>query len=116
MILGSVSGITSDNVTISDTNGNVYSTIVDADDDTLAKIEENELAKEVISDVASEYLGTEIDLSTTDFNVEADVLEDVFEIYHADPENFDLSTNEELKEKVEESELAKSILEFLGLA
>ncbi|MBO5948829.1 hypothetical protein J6Q66_08350 [bacterium] len=42
LILGSVSGITSDNVTISDTNGNVYSTIVDADDDTLAKIEEND--------------------------------------------------------------------------
>ena len=97
-----------------DTMGEVET--VDQLVDELRKIEENELAKDVISDVASEYLGTEIDLSTTDFNVEADVLEDVFEIYHADPENFDLSTNEELKEKVEESELAKSILEFLGLA
>lgn len=97
-----------------DTMGEVET--VDQLVEELRKIEENDLAKEVISDVASEYLGTEIDLSTTDFNVEADVLEDVFEIYHADPENFDLSTNEELKEKVEESELAKSILEFLGLA
>lgn len=97
-----------------DTMGEVET--VDQLVEELRKIEENELAKEVISDVASEYLGTEIDLSTTDFNVEADVLEDVFEIYHADPENFDLSTNEELKAKVEESELAKSILEFLGLA
>lgn len=97
-----------------DTMGEVET--VDQLVEELRKIEENELAKDVISDVASEYLGTEIDLSTTDFNVEADVLEDVFEIYHADPENFDLSTNEGLKEKVEESELAKSILEFLGLA
>ncbi len=42
LILGSVSGITADHITISDTNGNVYSTIVDADDDALAKLEEND--------------------------------------------------------------------------
>lgn len=82
----------------------------------LRKIEENELAKEVINEVASEYLGIEIDLSETDFNKEADVLSEVFDVYHEDPENFDISTNEELKEKIENSELAKSILEFLGLA
>ena len=42
LILGSVSGIIADNISISDTNGNVYTTIVDADNDTLQKIEEND--------------------------------------------------------------------------
>lgn len=42
LILGSVSGIIADNISISDTNGNVYTTIVDADNDVLQKIEEND--------------------------------------------------------------------------
>ena len=84
--------------------------------DELKNLENNELAKDVINEVASEYLGSEIDLSEANFEEEAVILEDVFEIYHADPDNFNLETNTELKEKVEESALAKSILEMLGLA
>lgn len=82
----------------------------------LKNLENNELAKDVINEVASEYLGNEIDLEGVNFEDEATVIEDVFEIYHADPEHFDIENNEELKEKVENSTLAKSILEMLGLA
>ena len=81
----------------------------------IRKIEENEIAKEIISDIASEYLGEEIDLSNADFNKEADIIKDAFDVYQSDPENFDIESNPELKEKLEDSELAKSILEFLGL-
>ena len=42
LLLGSVSGLEPDNISITDTNGNVYSSMASADDDTLAKIEEND--------------------------------------------------------------------------
>jgi len=42
LLLGSVSGLEPDNISITDTNGNVYSSIANADDDALAKIEEND--------------------------------------------------------------------------
>lgn len=42
LLLGSVAGLTHDNVSITDTNGNVYTTIESADDNRLAKIEEND--------------------------------------------------------------------------
>ena len=42
LILGSVSGIEAKNITISDTNGTVYSSIINASDDMLAKLEEND--------------------------------------------------------------------------
>ncbi|MDD3594052.1 MAG: flagellar M-ring protein FliF C-terminal domain-containing protein [Candidatus Gastranaerophilales bacterium] len=42
LLLGSISGLELDNISITDTNGNVYSSIAGADDDTLAKIEEND--------------------------------------------------------------------------
>lgn len=42
LLLGSVTGLTSDNVTISDTNGNVYASIISAEDEMLQKLEEND--------------------------------------------------------------------------
>ena len=42
LLLGSVAGLTHENISITDTNGNVYSTIESADDNRLAKIEEND--------------------------------------------------------------------------
>ena len=42
LLLGSVSGLVSDNVSITDTNGNVYSSMIDADDELLSKLQEND--------------------------------------------------------------------------
>ena len=42
LLLGSVYGLEAENISITDTNGNVYDSIASADDDLLAKIEEND--------------------------------------------------------------------------
>lgn len=42
LLLGSVTGLTADNVAITDTNGNVYTSIMDAQDEMLAKLQEND--------------------------------------------------------------------------
>ncbi len=42
LLMGSVTGLTADNIAITDTNGNVYSSIMDAEDEMLQKIEEND--------------------------------------------------------------------------
>lgn len=42
LLLGSVSGLTSDNIAITDTNGNVYHSLMGAQDEMLAKLEEND--------------------------------------------------------------------------
>ena len=42
LLLGSVSGLTADNISITDTNGNVYSSIMNAEDEMLERIEEND--------------------------------------------------------------------------
>lgn len=42
LLLGSVSGLEAENISISDTNGNVYHSIMNASDEMLARIEEND--------------------------------------------------------------------------
>ncbi|MGN1125398.1 MAG: flagellar M-ring protein FliF C-terminal domain-containing protein [Candidatus Gastranaerophilaceae bacterium] len=42
LLLGSVTGLTADNISITDTNGNVYSSIIGVEDEMLQKIEEND--------------------------------------------------------------------------
>ena len=42
LLLGSVSGLEKENISITDTNGNVYSSMAGAEDDALDKIEEND--------------------------------------------------------------------------
>lgn len=42
LLLGSVTGLTAENISITDTNGNVYSSIMDAEDDMVDKAEEND--------------------------------------------------------------------------
>ncbi|MDD3436702.1 MAG: flagellar M-ring protein FliF C-terminal domain-containing protein [Candidatus Gastranaerophilales bacterium] len=42
LLLGSVSGLEADNISITDTNGNVYSSILNSGDDMTAKAEEND--------------------------------------------------------------------------
>lgn len=42
LLLGAVHGLTSENISITDTNGTVYNSIIGASDDAIAKIEEND--------------------------------------------------------------------------
>ncbi len=42
LLLGSVSGLASENIAITDTNGNVYHSLIGAQDEMLAKLEEND--------------------------------------------------------------------------
>ena len=42
LLLGSVTGLTAENIAITDTNGNVYSSIIDAQDEMLEKLQEND--------------------------------------------------------------------------
>ncbi len=42
LLLGSVNGLEAENISITDTNGNVYDSIASPDDDMLAKLEEND--------------------------------------------------------------------------
>ena len=42
LLLGSVSGLEAENIAITDTNGNVYHSVMNASDELLAKIEEND--------------------------------------------------------------------------
>ncbi len=42
LLLGAVQGLTADNISITDTNGTVYNSIIGASDDAIAKIEEND--------------------------------------------------------------------------
>lgn len=42
LLLGSVTGLTAENISITDTNGNVYSSIIDAQDEMVEKSQEND--------------------------------------------------------------------------
>ncbi len=42
LLLGSVTGLTSENIAITDTNGNTYHSIMDAEDEMLQRLEEND--------------------------------------------------------------------------
>ncbi|MBQ8669334.1 hypothetical protein IJ472_06110, partial [bacterium] len=42
LLIGSVSGLTADNIAITDTSGNVYHSVMDAEDEMLQKLEEND--------------------------------------------------------------------------
>lgn len=42
LLLGCVAGLTAENIAITDTNGNVYNSIINAADDQLAKLQEND--------------------------------------------------------------------------
>ncbi len=42
LLLGSINGLAAENISITDTNGNVYDSIITADDDILSKLQEND--------------------------------------------------------------------------
>lgn len=74
-------------------------------------------SSDIINDMVNEYLGedVEVDLSGMDTEKEAEIIEDVYEIYKENPDEFNLDEHPELKEKVEESELVDAMLKLLGI-
>lgn len=89
---------------------------IDAFVEEFKKLDDNEIAKEVVGDLVKDYAGVDVDLTDVNFTNEANTFEEVMDLYQSDPDNFDLESNTELKEKVESSEIAKAILKALGLA
>ena len=74
-------------------------------------------SSDIVNDMVNEYLGedVEVDLSGVDTEKEAEIIGDIYDVYKEDPDNFDLDEHQELKEKVEESEVVDAILKLLGI-
>lgn len=72
---------------------------------------------EIVEDFMGEVLGKETmnEFENVDFVEEAHLVQDVYETYEADPDNFQLSDHPELEQQINDSEIAKSILEILGI-
>ena len=87
--------------------------LIDTITTSLNSIQNNELSNTLIN----EYLGaeTDIDFSNVDAEKESQIIEEVYDIYKADPDNFNIDAHPELKEKSEESEIANEILKLLGI-
>ena len=79
--------------------------------EAVKNLESNELAQ----DVVNEILGEEVDLSDVNIEEEATLIEDVYNEYNnsSDKENF--VVKEELAQKINDSELAGTILGLLGI-
>lgn len=79
--------------------------------EAVKNLESNELAQ----DVVNEILGEEVDLSDVNIEEEATLIEDVYNEYNnsSDKENFVVT--EELAQKINDSELAGTILGLLGI-
>lgn len=79
--------------------------------DALANIENNELAKDFVKEIIGE------DVNLEEVSKDADLIKDVYEEYQKseDKENFVLDPNSEIATKLEESGLAKTILEMMGI-
>ena len=55
------------------------------------------------------------DFDTINFENEGQIIEDVYNKYNSDRENFNIVNEPELREKVEKSEVAKHLLQELGI-
>lgn len=96
------------NFDINNADDNIISSV----SNVLNQVQENSLAKDMIA----EYLEIETtDIDAIDFSQEATTIENVYEQYSQDPENFDISSHPELVEELNNSEVAQSILELLGI-
>lgn len=64
----------------------------------------------------AEYLEIDAaDIDAIDFTQEATTIENVYAEYSQDPENFDINAHPELADELNNSEVAQSILELLGI-
>ncbi len=76
-------------------------------------LDESGLAKDMIQEVIGTDSG--INLDEVDLSKEADTIKNVYDVYKEDHENFDINEHPELKEEIENSEFAKTILDMLGI-
>ncbi len=78
----------------------------------LNQIQESNITK----DIVLEYLDINT-MNPEDVNLiqDAETIESVYNEYAVNPDNFDITSNPELQEKVENSEIAKSVLTLLGI-
>lgn len=91
---------------------NADESIISSVSDVLSQVQENELAKDMIV----EYLEIDAaDIDAIDFTQEATTIENVYAEYSQDPENFDINAHPELADELNNSEVAQSILELLGI-
>lgn len=99
-----MNNITTDNIT----------TIVD----NITSLGSDGVNNELVQDVIKEATGEEIVIpEDVNWETEASIVEDVLNEYEAstDKENFDINDYPQLKENVENSEVAKAILDYLGI-
>jgi len=82
--------------------------------DTLKELGNNDVAKDIASEIIAEYLDEE-DISDIDFEQEASVISSVYEEYKTSPDEFNIDDHPELKENIENSKIASSVLSLLGI-
>ena len=87
--------------------------LIDTITSSLNSIQNNEISNTLLNT----YLGsdTDVDLGNVDIEKESMIIEEVFDIYKVDPDNFNIEVHPELKEKSEESDIANEILKLLGI-
>lgn len=72
---------------------------------------------EITKDTLNAFVDNKItaDFDTINFENEGQIIEDVYNKYNSDRENFNIANEPELREKVENSEVAKHLLQELGI-
>lgn len=72
---------------------------------------------EITKDTLNAFVDNKItaDFDTINFENEGQIIEDVYNKYNSDRENFNIVNEPELREKVEKSEVAKHLLQELGV-
>ena len=72
---------------------------------------------EITKDTLNAFVDNKItaDFDTINFENEGQIIEDVYNKYNSDRENFNIVNEPELREKVEKSEVAKHLLQELGI-
>ena len=86
---------------------------VDSIVESIKILDESGLAKDMIQEVIGEDAG--VNLDEINLSEEAETIQKVYEVYKEDHENFDIDNHPELKEELEESDFAKTILDMLGI-
>ena len=79
--------------------------------DALTNLENNELAQDFVKEIVGE------DVNLEEVSKDADIIQSVYEEYQnaEDKENFTIDPESEIGAKLEDSELAKAILEMMGI-
>lgn len=89
------------------------STTVESVVESIKILDESGLAKDMLQEV----IGTDSGVNLDEINLsqEADTVQKVYDVYKEDHENFDIEEHPELKEELENSDFAQTILDMLGI-